>query len=70
MSSANRIISAVLSVLLCISTVFILSVSLSPEEKGVMNFIDVPEGKWYYGNVKYVFENGFMLITALLLVYN
>ena len=27
---------------------------------GEMPFIDVKTGKWYYGNVKYVFENGIM----------
>ena len=44
---------------LCLAVVMALPLVASCTA-GEMPFIDVRAGKWYYGNVKYVYENGIM----------
>ena len=42
----------------------ILSLAVFVNAEGSLPFKDVPEGKWYYENVKYVYDNSLMEGTS------
>ena len=45
---------------LLLVVVMVLPISACAADTGDLPFTDVKAGKWYYGNVKYVYENGIM----------
>ncbi len=50
---------------LCLAAAMILSVcAFAADGDAVLSFRDVGAGEWYYGNVKYVYENGIMKGTS------
>ena len=50
---------------LCLAAAMILSVcAFAADGDAALPFRDVGAGEWYYGNVKYVYENGIMKGTS------
>ena len=49
---------------LCLAVVIVLPVCAFAEQAADLPFRDVGAGEWYYGNVKYIYENGIMKGTS------